>query len=330
MEEKEQLKYLYRLYLTNLCTEEELKKFFSLLNEQKYDKEMMALLSHTWDNLEVRPEGNLSPESLLKENTDPKIITLKPERKRGFTIWKIAAAILLVVGAGYLYRTEVLNMVSPVHERQLLSAAGERRQLLLPDGTRVWLGPGSRLDYPNRFNGEKRMVKLEGEAFFDVVHDSNQPFIIQTDEVSTTVLGTSFNVRAYKGKENVEVTLVTGKVAVALKNKGKTLQNTIENNQQIIVNKADFSLVKRNYPNASSYLNKRIGVFDYNGESLEFVVNDLKAQYGVEINIEPALLTRSFYGELKMTDSLEHTLNKLSTVMETKWSKSEGKYVIKE
>lgn len=330
MEEKEQLKYLYRLYLTNLCTEEELKKFFSLLNEQKYDKEMMALLSHTWDNLEVRPEGNLSPESLLKENTDPKIITLKPERKHGFTIWKIAAAILLVVGAGYLYRTEVLNMVSPVHERQLLSAAGERRQLLLPDGTRVWLGPGSRLDYPNRFNGEKRMVKLEGEAFFDVVHDSNQPFIIQTDEVSTTVLGTSFNVRAYKGKENVEVTLVTGKVAVALKNKGKTLQNTIENNQQIIVNKADFSLVKRNYPNASSYLNKRIGVFDYNGESLEFVVNDLKAQYGVEINIEPALLTRSFYGELKMTDSLEHTLNKLSTVMETKWSKSEGKYVIKE
>eukprot|EP01133_Synstelium_polycarpum_P002972 gene2972-3418_t len=330
MEEKEQLKYLYRLYLTNLCTEEELKKFFALLNEQKYDKEMMALLSHTWDNLEVRPEGNLSPESLLKENTDPKIITLKPERKRGFTIWKIAAAILLVVGAGYLYRTEVLNMVSPVHERQLLSAAGERRQLLLPDGTRVWLGPGSRLDYPNRFNGEKRMVKLEGEAFFDVVHDSNQPFIIQTDEVSTTVLGTSFNVRAYKGKENVEVTLVTGKVAVALKNKGKTLQNTIENNQQIIVNKADFSLVKRNYPNASSYLNKRIGVFDYNGESLEFVVNDLKAQYGVEINIEPALLIRSFYGELKMTDSLEHTLNKLSTVMETKWSKSEGKYVIKE
>ncbi len=330
MEEKEQLKYLYRLYLTNLCTEEELKKFFSLLNEQKYDKEMVALLSHTWDNLEVRPEGNLSPESLLKENTDPKIITLKPERKRGFTIWKIAAAILLVVGAGYLYRTEVLNMVSPVHERQLLSAAGERRQLLLPDGTRVWLGPGSRLDYPNRFNGEKRKVKLEGEAFFDVVHDSNQPFIIQTDEVSTTVLGTSFNVRAYKGKENVEVTLVTGKVAVALKNKGKTLQNTIENNQQIIVNKADFSLVKRNYPNASSYLNKRIGVFDYNGESLEFVVNDLKAQYGVEINIEPALLTRSFYGELKMTDSLEHTLNKLSTVMETKWSKSEGKYVIKE
>ncbi|WP_316837395.1 FecR family protein [Pedobacter nutrimenti] len=328
MEEKEQFKYLYHLYIGNLCTEEELKRFFELLRQQKEDSEVLSLLASTWDKVELQGEHGLNPRFLNDHFDTTSIHTLKPERKRGFILWKAAAAIFLIVGIGYLYRAEVSNWINPVHEQQLLSAAGERKQLLLPDGTKVWLGPGSKFNYPDRFFGVKRTVKLEGEAFFEVKHDSRHPFVIQSGSVSTTVLGTSFNVKAYKLKHDVEVTLVTGKVAVALKNNDRVIQNTIVANQQILVDRKGFRMTKRDFPAAASFLSKRLGLFDYNGETLGVVISDLQIQYGIEIKLEGNLEERAFYGHLKMTDPVDRTLNKLCLVMDAMWQKKGGMYVI--
>ena len=86
-------------------------------------------------------------------------------------------------------------------------------QLVLSDGTKVWLNAGSRLRYPERFVGNEREVELTGEAYFDVIHDETAPFTVKTSRSVITVLGTEFNVRDYKGEAN-QTTLVRGRVAV--------------------------------------------------------------------------------------------------------------------
>ena len=87
-------------------------------------------------------------------------------------------------------------------------------QVLLADGTRVWLNAASRLRYPGRFAGDRREVYLEGEGYFEVAKDSLRPFIVHAGEVKTRVLGTSFNVKAYADEPAVYTTLVSGRVAV--------------------------------------------------------------------------------------------------------------------
>lgn len=318
MKEKDQFKYLYQLYLSNSCTAEELKLFFELLEKRRDDQEIMALMSDTWDQTALSPEQGLTPPFL-------------PQKVKTVKLWRrlvSAAAVLLILSGLYLYRSDLSELVAPSPAQQLLSAAAERKQVSLPDGTKVWLSPNSKLTYPDKFEGSARRVTLEGEAFFEVTHDSSHPFIIKSGQLSTTVLGTSFNVSAYTQQNTINVTLVTGKVAVALNGQNTTRRDTITANQRIIVDKAASSISKVDYPDAAAFLNKRLGLYEYRGAALQEVIGDLENQYGIKIKVDSQLAESTFYGNLKMTDALTETLNKLSTVMETKWKKDGGQYVI--
>src|SRR5690606_37889089 len=87
--------------------------------------------------------------------------------------------------------------------------------LFLADGTKVWLNAASRISYGKNFgNGALRDVYLDGEAFFDVAHDPDKPFIVHTSSIQIKVLGTSFNVRSYAEDNTIETTLVQGKVRI--------------------------------------------------------------------------------------------------------------------
>ena len=318
MKEKDQFKYLYQLYLSNSCTAEELKLFFELLEKRRDDQEIMALMSDTWDQTALSPEQGLTPPFL-------------PQKVKTVKLWRhlvSAAAVLLILSGLYLYRSDLSKLVAPAPAHRLLIAAAERKQVSLPDGTKVWLSPNSKLAYPDKFEGTVRQVTLEGEAFFEVTHEASHPFVIKSGELSTTVLGTSFNISAYTQQNTINVTLVTGKVAVALNGQNTTRRDTITANQRIIVDKAASSISKVDYPDAAAFLNKRLGLYEYRGAALQKVIGDLENQYGIKIKADGQLTESTFYGNLKMTDPLAETLNKLSTVMETKWKKDGGQYVI--
>ena len=172
------------------------------------------------------------------------------------------------------------------------------------------------------------MIALEGEAFFEVAPDASHPFIIQSGQVSTRVLGTSFNISAYQQNPDISVTLVTGKVAVALQKENSLAEEVITANQQVTVNKVAGKITKANFPNAGDYLNRRFGRFDYKGTALSEVVKDLELQYQIQIQLSPELSNSLFYGNLDMTKPNTQTLNKLCTVMEATWKKDGGRYVI--
>ncbi len=125
--------------------------------------------------------------------------------------WQLAAAVagLLLLAYGG-YRQFSANVIPP---QVAATTVGKRAVLTLPDGSRVWLNADSRLEYPKKFTGSLREVRLTGEAFFDVTHNPRQPFVIRLATASVRVLGTSFNVRAYPGDATVKTTVVTGRVA---------------------------------------------------------------------------------------------------------------------
>lgn len=131
--------------------------------------------------------------------------------------WIVAASAVVVIGLIGLmlkYRVQVLDLVDPIPQKQLVAANGQIVNYTLADGTKVWLNGGSKLTYPESFRGSIRTVKVEGEAFFDVVHNAAKPFIVKAGNTRTQVLGTSFDVKAYPEDAFVKVDVATGKVGV--------------------------------------------------------------------------------------------------------------------
>ncbi|MBC8985987.1 FecR domain-containing protein [Pedobacter sp. N36a] len=332
MEEKEELARLYQLYLSNRCTAGELNRFFTLIQKGKEEDQLQNLLSGTWDQTPMAPETGLIPYFLPQENLQKTAAMTKASAPRKlYPMFRYAAAIaaiLLLFFGIYFYRSELQQSIGAGAKMEIASVTSSRRQIQLPDGTKVWLSPHSKLTYPAAFEGAQRLVSLDGEAFFEVAHDSEHPFLIKSGKVSTRVLGTSFNFSAYAEQEDVNVTLVTGKVAVSFDANGKTTEAIITANQRVSVNKKKEKMSTENFPDAKDFLNRRIGRFDYKGTPLSEVAEDLEMQYKVQIILAPELQNHHFYGHLNMNTDLVQTLKKLCTVMETNWEKDGGQYVI--
>jgi ferric-dicitrate binding protein FerR (iron transport regulator) len=134
--------------------------------------------------------------------------------------WMVAAAILfaLVVAGAMLYsgssNSSNLPPAAPVASKELVSKYGSRSYIELPDGSKLWLNAGSKVQYAAAFAGGKRELTLSGEAYFEVKHDPAHPFIIHTGRLDVRVLGTTFNIKAYPGDSLTETTLIRGKVEV--------------------------------------------------------------------------------------------------------------------
>lgn len=138
-------------------------------------------------------------------------------RKNNYRIAMAACAALFISITGYQFYTSLNSARTPEIITQTFKE--DIRLLRLSDGTRVWVNENTQIEYPKDFASNERIVKLKGEAFFEVARDTKRPFIISSGNIKTTVLGTSFDVKAYG--EIAEVNVRTGKVKV------EGLQNTI-------------------------------------------------------------------------------------------------------
>jgi ferric-dicitrate binding protein FerR (iron transport regulator) len=267
-------------------------------------------------------------ESILAKIT-AQMETPAQATRKVVTLWRniaaAAAAVVLITFAS-LYKNEVFNVVDPAKQVELTVAPGKHKQISLPDGTRIWLSPGTHISYPDRFYAKERLVKLEGEAFFDVVHDEDHPFVIQSGRLKTVVLGTSFNVKAYPDQIISEVTVVTGKVGVQEYDLPKSQQVIMERNQRAVYNRNNRLLLKEDYPNASKFLSQRTGLFNYDGAALQTVVDDLSMQYDIHITLAPGIAKAGFYGHINTNETIEKTLDKLCAVMELRWNKTGNNY----
>ncbi|WP_052266178.1 FecR family protein [Pedobacter kyungheensis] len=138
-----------------------------------------------------------------------------------YSIWLKIAAVIVLATCGFLIYKTFLTTSQPANElvwKLASTPAKSVKKLTLADGTTVTLNAVSGLKYPANFTGNTREVYLSGEAFFDVKKDAAHPFIIHTDKIQVKVLGTAFDVKAYKNDAFTETTLIRGRVEIQLKN----------------------------------------------------------------------------------------------------------------
>lgn len=215
--------------LTHEATNEELAELTQLLEACQADPSKLELLQDVWDTKSDADEFLLEEkwDKLLRNINADKEFSLFDSvgrKKKLFTAgWQWAAAsvmLLLTLAAGFFWlrKEEKISLVSisPAKDSVIVAQNGERKKLMLPDSTTVYLNSGSSLTYDKDFGNGNRVVWLNGEAFFEVTKDAAHPFLVNTQRMTIKVLGTVFNVKAYNTMEDIETTVVEGKVEVSL------------------------------------------------------------------------------------------------------------------
>jgi len=179
-------------------------------------------------------------------------------------------------------------------------------QLVLSDGTKVWLNAGSKLRYPERFVGDERQVELNGEAYFDVVHDEKAPFIVKTSRSTITVLGTEFGVRDYEGKANL-TTLVQGRVAVC---DSMNKSYVIYPGQQVIIDERGTTVEDVETAYFTSW---KDGYFTFNQATLGDIMDELSQWYDFDCFFTNTTVTNlRLTARLKKYDDINVLLDILS------------------
>lgn len=183
-------------------------------------KEEQELREQIW--LQIVPELRNEPVVL-------------PSGQRDYTWLKVAASILLVVAVGLLLD----QPGQPVHKEgiafsSISTQAGERKMVVLSDGSSLTLNSASAIRIATNFSRSRKVQILDGEVFFKVKHDAKKPFIIQSGEMTTQVLGTSFNIRAYKELNKFSVGVTSGKVGVMIPQQKVTM---LVKGRQLVYNK---------------------------------------------------------------------------------------------
>jgi ferric-dicitrate binding protein FerR (iron transport regulator) len=238
-------------------------------------------------------------------------------RKRPSYKWISAAAasVLLLITAGYYYNTN-----TPVRQMAVYVPREHQNRLLLPDSSEVWLNADSKLTYNETDN--KREVTLEGEAFFNIKQAAGRPFVVKAGPCTATVLGTSFNIKAYKNDPKVLITVATGKVQV--QDQHQQLK-VLTANKQIALEPIT-GAIKENQVNAVVYKAWIDGSFEVNNETFEEVANRLSRKYDVDIHFEnPSLAHCTFLASFDQAANLPFILSMLCKINNSTFSISEDK-----
>ena len=184
----------------------------------------------------------------FKENTELAVhdveINLTAVKKPFYKSWiTYAAAAVFIVAAIFLYpfiadtgkTNEAASPIRPFNE--ITINPGSRTKVQLPDGSQVWVNSGSHLTYEGNFKGNTREVQLDGEAYFDVAKDASRPFIVHTSGIDIKVLGTAFNVKAYKTEPTIEATLIHGSIEVINKSDPGSAKIMLKPHEKLVYNK---------------------------------------------------------------------------------------------
>jgi ferric-dicitrate binding protein FerR (iron transport regulator) len=159
--------------------------------------------------------------------------------------------------------------------------------LYLADGSVVWLKKGSTLEYPETFQGDTREVQLTGEAFFDVAKNPDKPFIIHSGNFTTRVVGTSFNIRAYRSDDSAEVVVVTGRVVVSVNGptSKKGSEVILHPNQRAVYSKKTHTLVESGATPEAVAVAADMRKLAFDETQLSDILRVLNATYDVHITV---------------------------------------------
>ena len=183
---------------------------------------------------------------------------------------------------------------------------GGQYQLVLADGSKVWLNAASSIRFPTAFTGKDRIVEITGEAYFEVTHDASRPFVVAVNDMKVEVLGTHFNINSYADEEAIKTTLLEG--AVKVSSTGKVVQLT-PGQQSLLDNTGSLSVNKN--VNTEEIIAWKEGYFHFESADLKTVLRQFGRWYDVEVIYEGPVSGRKFFGIVKRNNSLTKVLEML-------------------
>jgi transmembrane sensor len=243
------------------------------------------------------------------------------------------------------YKTAIGNRQSAITYNLLTTPRGGQYQLLLPDGSKVWLNAASSIKYPTAFAGNERRVEITGEAYFEITHDAAKPFKVMIYPANgatgrggeVEVLGTHFNINAYGDEQAIVTTLLEGKIKITpvdVVNKAVTAThpaNTAKAYKVInpgeeaqIDNKADI-IIRKNVDTESAVAWMK-GFFDFHNASLKTVMKQVSRWYSVDVEYTKAMSEQTFEGNIDRNIPLNELLDLLQQYGSTKF-KIEGRTI---
>lgn len=236
----------------------------------------------------------------------------RPLRKRGFILFreclKIAAVFLVAFGLySWLFPTWQEEEQQLLAMKSMYVPEGQRAEISLTDGTKVWLNAQTSLSFPERFTGDERQVFLDGEAYFDVSPDEERKFIVRTNRYDIAVLGTEFNVKAYGKTDYFETSLIEGSVEIT---SGITKESLV-----LTPNTRGYTengrLQKGSILNYDLFL-WREGIIAFENELVKDIFNQLQLYYDVDIEVRnTSILNYPYTGKFRTKDGVEHVIKVL-------------------
>jgi ferric-dicitrate binding protein FerR (iron transport regulator) len=234
---------------------------------------------------------------------------------------RVAAAVLLgLAGIGIMgYYWWGRQAVGAAMKRTVEVGYGRKSMLVLADGTKVWLNAGSRLIYPASFTGKTREVQLEGEALFDVAQQAHQPFFVHTGKITVRVLGTRFDVKAYREDAQVSATLISGKIQVIM-NEDPEKKILLSPHEKLTVMNVVGAADKADEPVKENELRYQVQFLAqaetdwvnnkmvFSNESFDEVARQMERRYAVHIEFDNAMLRREHVSGIFEKESLSQAL----------------------
>lgn len=219
---------------------------------------------------------------------------------------KIAAIFILAFTLAYTFLPDK-NQTEPASMQTIFVPPGQRAELTLTDGTKVWLNAKTTFTFPNKFTADGRNVTLDGEGYFDVTKDPQKPFIVKTKQYDIKVLGTEFNVTAYSASSSFETSLIKG--AVEVSSSTSQAKMTLQPNTRTYV---ENGILKKGAIEHETYFLWKEGLICFYDEPVDKMIEKLELYYDVKIDVQnKELLKNRYSGKFRTKDGVEHVLKVL-------------------
>lgn len=285
-------------YYKQQCTPEEIELVHHWFIGMEHQHNNNERVIEEWENTPAEgDQKELLQDILYKIHYNIHIDELTEKKSKSRNAWTIVASVaasIIIFGIGFWLGNSPLT----IHENyaELHVPYGSRIQFELPDGSTGWLNSGSTLKYPVQFRGENRKVFLDGEGYFDVIHNAEKPFIVQNGNLQVVALGTSFNVQAFKDDDK-EVSLVKGKVVLKKIEADDTKRQISEMSpgQHLIINRQT-NIVKLIDGDIEKSIAWKDGKLIFRNDPLSHVIKQMEHLYNVKFEVKnPELFKYHFH-----------------------------------
>lgn len=318
---KDKVEIIYS-YLSGTSTDDEMLLFNEMM-EQKEDRRLFEQIKSIWEEApHVKDLHEYDSRRAFNELS--KKIEIKRRLRRRYviaTVTGIAASIFLILGLWQLAKNQQSDLQSAIIFK---TETGNRSELVLPDGSIVWLNSQTQVSYNTDFGKTNRNISLSGEAYFDVNH-SNKPFIVDVKDFKVKVYGTKFNISAYPDDKSILTSLESGQISI--KREGK--EELLVKPGQLITYERKSSIFLSGMVETEKYSAWRSNKMYLNNELISELARKLERQYNVLIFFEPKTLGGNIhYSGIFTNENISEILDAISIASDLKYTKKDNKYTI--